>query len=161
MEQDLTKRLLALRAKAQSFWYDRKDHLAVLQAHFAKIRPAIEIGSEAKRSSEPTELVESNVPPVARLKLFWDAHRARLIRSLWFPVLFLLGIGVGYSVKSWAENTVTIGHEDYRLVPAEKLYELNTLREAALDNGASLAVETKPVYPSCSEEILSDIETAL
>lgn len=161
MEQELTKRFSALRAKARSFWHGRAERLRALQAHLAKIRPAemtplTGSGAAVSNLDEP-----SKTAPLSRLKSLWETHRVQLARTLWFPVLFLLGIGLGYSAKTWAENTITIGHEDYRLVKAEKLYELNTLREQALENGAALPVETKPTYPSCSEEMLSDIETAL
>lgn len=162
MKQELTKRILALRTKARALWHGRAVHLAALQARLAKIRPAETGGMTNQEMSTHTQLVVStDTSLLSRLQHLRHTHRSQIIHSLWFPVLFLFGIGCGYAAKSWAENTITIGHEDYRLVSAEKLYELNTLREQALQNGAALPVETKPTYPACSEEVLSDIETAL
>lgn len=81
-------------------------------------------------------------------------ERLREFRTpLMFSFLFLFGVMGGYVLKSLALENFTIGHEDYRLVPAERLYALNTLREQALKGGASLTAPVKPNYPSCSEDV--------
>lgn len=71
---------------------------------------------------------------------------------LWIGGLALFGVSVlaGFGLKSFAHRTFTIGHEDYRLIPAERLYALNALREQALGTEASLTPDPVPTYPVCS-----------
>lgn len=76
-----------------------------------------------------------------------------LARGIFYAVLLLIGIGLGIGSKLAAESGLTIGHEDYRLVPAERLYALNALREQALEKGAALPVSEKRSYPACSVRI--------
>lgn len=73
-----------------------------------------------------------------------------LSRVLFLSLLFILGVSFGFGLKSLAKERLTIGHEDYHLVPAERLYALNTLREQALREGATLPVNEKQSYPACS-----------
>jgi hypothetical protein len=73
-------------------------------------------------------------------------------------VLFVLSFGLGIGLKSAAHTVVTIGYADYRLMPAERLYDLNVLRERALENGATLPVQEKREYPACSLSSLDDVD---
>ena len=73
-----------------------------------------------------------------------------LSRTLFLAAIFVAGIAIGIGLKSAAKEHLTIGHADYRLVPAERLYALNTLREQALERGASLPLNEKQSYPACS-----------
>lgn len=65
-------------------------------------------------------------------------------------VLLVVGIGIGIGLKSVAEKSLTIGHEDYHLVPTNRLYALNALREQALDDGAVLPISEERSYPACN-----------
>lgn len=78
-------------------------------------------------------------------------HRfPKVSRILLLSVFLVIGVGIGTNIKLVAKEHLTIGHEDYRLVPAERLYALNTLREEALERGASLPLNEKQSYPACS-----------
>lgn len=66
--------------------------------------------------------------------------------------LFVAGIAFGAGLKALSDGYLTIGHEDYRLVPTERLYALNELREQALEDGATLPVNEKKRYPACGLE---------
>jgi hypothetical protein len=73
-------------------------------------------------------------------------------RETLFVLFFVASILIGMWLKLSAEQTITIGHDDYRLPPAEILYDLNHLQAAALERGASLAIDPRPVYPACEFE---------
>lgn len=73
-----------------------------------------------------------------------------LSRTLFLAALLVAGTTLGIGLKSVAKEHLTIGHADYRLVPAERLYALNTLREQALEKGAALPLNEKQSYPACS-----------
>lgn len=84
-------------------------------------------------------------------------HVSRLVQPIpqtrfWIGGLVLFGISVlaGFGLKSLAHGMFTIGHEDYRLIPAERLYALNALREQTLGAEASLTPDPAPTYPVCS-----------
>ena len=76
----------------------------------------------------------------------------RLIVGLGWTALFLGGVLAGVGLRTLTEERLAIGHEDYRLMPTDKLYALNELREKALDAGASLLVEPKKTYPVCDAQ---------
>ncbi len=74
------------------------------------------------------------------------SQHQRVLRGM---LLFLLGIVIGIGVKSAAETRITIGHEDYRLIPPDQLYALNLLRNQALDRGVKIPLNEKKTYPAC------------
>ncbi|MFZ1654997.1 MAG: hypothetical protein WBO92_00565 [Candidatus Moraniibacteriota bacterium] len=76
----------------------------------------------------------------------------RMTPAFSWTIFFLFGVATGFGLKTLAQSSLTIGHEDYRLVPAERLYALNTLRERALAAGANLTVKTRAEYPACTDE---------
>ncbi len=71
--------------------------------------------------------------------------------SVGLGLLFILSVVAGIGLKTWAKTTITIGHEDYRLIPVERLSSLNEFREQALAEGSSLTIETRTEHPSCSD----------
>lgn len=73
-----------------------------------------------------------------------------LSRTLFLAAILVAGTTLGIGLKSVAKEHLTIGHADYHLVPAERLYALNTLREQALEKGAALPLNEKQSYPACS-----------
>lgn len=73
----------------------------------------------------------------------------RLLAGFAWIALFLGGALVGFGFKTIAKDHLTIGHEDYRLIPSERLYALNAVRERALESGASLPVAARETYPVC------------
>lgn len=118
-----------------------------LREHVKASRPVF---IESDRLTKPGALNPS-ILSVARARYRERLHEFRI--PLIFGLLFLFGVMGGYALKSFALDHFTIGHEDYRLVPAERLYALNALREQALAGGASLTAPTKPNYPSCNEDV--------
>ena len=82
-----------------------------------------------------------------------------LSRTIFFLALLVAGIGIGTGLKFIAKEKLTIGHEDYHLIPSERLYSLNTLRERAIQEGATLPVNEKRSYPACS--VLSGLDEEL
>ena len=76
----------------------------------------------------------------------------KITATLGWLTLFLVSVAAGFGLKVLTQSSLTIGHEDYRLVPAERLYALNTLRERALAAGANLTVKTRAEYPACTDE---------
>lgn len=77
-------------------------------------------------------------------------HFPRLSQRLFLSALLVIGVGVGAGLKLVAKERFTIGHEDYHLMPMERLYALNALRDAALEDGAALPVNERESYPACS-----------
>lgn len=143
MENELRKQMIKLR------------HTAAFVSH--RLRHAWDEFCERFASWRPTQLSSPVSPetPQKSLRTVWSDYREghpNLLQQGLCSLLFLVSIGVGFSLKSWAEDHILIGHEDYRLIPAEQLYALNVLREKALQNGAPLTVESKPVYPACEED---------
>lgn len=43
-------------------------------------------------------------------------------------ILFALAFVLGTAIKVVASETITIGFDDYKLAPKEKLYDLNTMQ---------------------------------
>lgn len=114
-----------------------KTILARLKGHLTSLRPTMDGLSHDYRDIRADIWVFFRRFPI-------------LFRALLLAALFLVGLGIGIGLKSVAKEHVTIGHEDYRLVPVERLYALNALRETALEDGAALPVNEKQSYPSCS-----------
>ncbi|MEP7162205.1 MAG: hypothetical protein ABI747_00360 [Candidatus Moraniibacteriota bacterium] len=82
-----------------------------------------------------------------------------VLRAIWktgiperfWLFFFVSGIVLGFGMKSLAQNTITVGHDDYQLRQADSLYDLNRTEDEALAEGANLtAPEEKKIYPSCS-----------
>lgn len=67
-------------------------------------------------------------------------------------ILFVLAILMGATVKSAVSDTLTIGFEDYKLLPAEKLVDLNGVQKQVLGEGGSLALSgTAAQGKACSQ----------
>ncbi|MFZ1627226.1 MAG: hypothetical protein WAT81_05505 [Candidatus Moraniibacteriota bacterium] len=85
----------------------------------------------------------------------WRVSLGRFLRGFrsfaWLG-LFFIGVFGGIGLKTVALEYLVIGHGDYRLLPSERLYSLNELREKALDAGARLPVEPRQAYPACGEQ---------
>lgn len=118
----------------------KRPSLASMYRFLGTIVPSIRLTWEEIRQDYP--------------KMFTAARRS--IQETWqthawvgWGALFALFVFVGYGMKTLAHTSFTIGHEDFRLLPAEQLYGLNTLRERALDAGARLTIDAAPVYPAC------------
>lgn len=63
---------------------------------------------------------------------------------------FLAGFALGLGIKELASTNFTIGYDDYRLPPKERLFDLNASREKALVNGSELTEpKQKTEYPHC------------
>lgn len=117
---------------------DLKKQLAALKEKLRSWRPTIqELGHDYRDMAAPLRTTLTRFPGTFTV--------------LGFMGLFFIGVLVGFGAKTMAEDGLVIGHSDYRLLPAERLYTLNELREEALAAGASLPVEPKKVYPACGE----------
>lgn len=79
----------------------------------------------------------------------YGRQHPRLMRQIGWASLLGVSILVGFGTKTWAEDAVTLGQEDYRLLAASKLYSLNELRQQALNQGASLVAPEPVHYPAC------------
>ncbi|MFA9261940.1 MAG: hypothetical protein ACEQSB_01085 [Undibacterium sp.] len=134
--------------QAMAVWHHRSRHmLDEFQERFAASRPILPETPLAPSGpkSEPS-------PVRSMLTEYWGKH-PEWRTSLFLSGLFLLGVIGGYTLKSFAADSFTIGHDDYRLVSSDRLYALNVLRERALAGGATLTAPTKPNYPTCSEDV--------
>lgn len=75
----------------------------------------------------------------------------RIPHIVFWGMLFALGLVAGSFAKNLAHEHLTIGHEDYRLIPADRLYSLNALRDKALAQGAALPIAEPREYPACRD----------
>ena len=75
----------------------------------------------------------------------------RFTRRFGWTLLLIVSFVSGLGIKTVAD-TMTIGHEDYRLIPANRLIALNTLHDQALEAGAALPVAVRKTYPACGPE---------
>lgn len=82
----------------------------------------------------------------------WTLFRTQGMKQSWWPFLFLLGIMVGFGLKWWAEDHLTIGFEDYRLSSPTELYDLNALSQAVDAKQGTVIENEKKVYPACNLE---------
>lgn len=60
-------------------------------------------------------------------------------------VLFLLSLLIGAAIKTSVNHTLTIGFQDYLLMPPEKLVDLNTVQKEVLRSGGSLSLSKSSV----------------
>lgn len=70
--------------------------------------------------------------------------------SFW-PFIFMVGLLAGIGMKYLAEDTLTIGYDDYTLSSSQTLYDLNDLQDrfetrALLETESSL----RKTYPACN-----------
>lgn len=151
MENELKQQLTRLRLATIAMRHNVRHAFDEFRERFASWRPT---------ETEAVPVTESRPGSETSWTVRFSTHRRALFHGVALALLFGLSVAAGMSLKSWADGRITIGHEDYRLVPAERLYDLNALREKALANGTPLAVDTKPVYPVCSDDIDVPIDEA-
>lgn len=66
-------------------------------------------------------------------------------------VIFVVAACLGAGFKFVAEETITIGFDDYTLASKKTFYDLNALQQKIIDEGGSLAVSTRGQGGSCSQ----------
>ena len=68
-------------------------------------------------------------------------------------VLFLIAASLGAVVKSFANDRLTIGYDDYRLSPNTDTVDLNVLEKNIIANGGSFATKANsiPKGDTCTE----------
>lgn len=86
------------------------------------------------------------------LKEGWHHLRTNGVKQVFWPFLFMFGLVIGFGVKSWAENHITIGYEDYKIQSRGELYDLNALKIKVQNEQANPTVSNKKVYPACNIE---------
>ncbi len=106
-----------------------------------------------------SELSQDYGDMYAELRRWYRRYPRRVTLLLW-AALFVLGLCLGLILKSAAHSAVTIGYEDYRLKPAAQLYDLNALRQEALQDGAALPVSEKIAYPACDQSADDRLDAA-
>gem|GEM_PF-6107816 len=160
MRERLTPYLVEMQASLRRQFLGFQTRLNALRQRFSVWRPlwndegaggavttAIQGAPDASRNPlSPASIKKPNIFFRIRSAL---SQRPRLSSPVFFFLLFLSSIALGYGLKTLTEPRFAIGHRDYTLLPKERLYDLNALREEALRNGARLTVAEKPVYPSC------------
>lgn len=82
----------------------------------------------------------------------WQKFRTNGIRQSFWPLLFVIGLMIGFGLKSWAENHITIGYEDYKLEASGSLYDLNQLEAKFMAEQENPTPSEKKVYPACNIE---------
>ncbi len=82
-------------------------------------------------------------------KTIWTQLRDRGVKQTFWPLLFVLGLIVGFWIKTWAEDRITIGYEDYKLEASETLYDLNALEVKFVAEQERPTASDKKVYPAC------------
>ncbi len=85
----------------------------------------------------------------ATKEIWQKLHTQGIGRAFW-PLLFVTGLLVGFGIKSWAENHITIGYEDYKLEESSALYDLNQLEKKFLAEQDNPVLSEKKVYPACT-----------
>lgn len=151
MENELKQQLTRIRLATIALRHNVRHAFDEFRERFAAWRPT-----------------DTTLPPLSALEpetkksplpiLSFNHHL--VLRSAFITLLFGLSVILGVVLKSSADERFTIGHEDYRLTPAEQLYNLNELRERALANGAPLTVDPKPTYPVCTDDIDVSVDEA-
>lgn len=67
-------------------------------------------------------------------------------------LLFLVALALGAFIKSFANNSLTMGFDDYKLSRSEKIVDLNRLQKELIQNGGTLATsEPAPRGEVCTE----------
>ncbi len=69
----------------------------------------------------------------------WQLGKAVLkggIPTRFWILIFLVGVIAGAGLKTLAWNSITIGHDDYTLLPAARLYDLNQVERDALEKAS-------------------------
>lgn len=82
----------------------------------------------------------------------YELLRTRGIHRVFWPLLFMLGVTLGFGAKWWAEDHLTIGYDDYRLTAPEMLYDLNALKEKVQMEQGTIVENEKKIYPACNLE---------
>jgi|GEM_PF-6013345 len=59
-----------------------------------------------------------------------------------FALLFLLALGTGVAIKSLANNSLTMGYNDYRLTKGETI-DLSALQKELIKNGGNNATKAR------------------
>ncbi len=73
------------------------------------------------------------------------------IGTAFWPFIFVVGLLAGIGMKYLAEDTFTIGYEDYTLSSPQTLYDLNALQDR-FETKILLGTETslRKTYPACN-----------
>lgn len=82
-------------------------------------------------------------------KLFGKFHTQGTAPALW-PIIFVCGLLIGVGLKYLAEDTLTIGYEDYTLDNPQYLYDLNTVEETLRTRSLIDTPPTRKTYPACA-----------
>lgn len=85
-------------------------------------------------------------------KEYWQHFRTNGVGRAFWPLLFAIGLVIGFGLKTWAENNITIGYEDYKLEESGTLYDLNQLEAKFLAEQENPTPSEKKVYPACNIE---------
>lgn len=75
--------------------------------------------------------------------------RERGVRESFWPLIFVIGLLFGVALKWQAEDSLTIGYEDYKLDQEARYYDLNALALAA-KAGPRENPNPRAEYPSCT-----------
>lgn len=99
---------------------------------------------------------DQNLASMSKASLFVARVRSYFTKdftSRGLLLLFAFTVIAGIAVKSIANDSLTMGYDDYRL-PAKAGVDLNALQKELLKSGGSLAAgqETIPRGESCTEE---------
>lgn len=79
----------------------------------------------------------------------WQRFKQRGVSSHFWPFLFALGLVLGVGIKLWASHHITMGYEDYKLPPAQTLYDFQALEERLKHQPPQDPASAPPVYPAC------------
>ena len=141
---EITLLLDRLHHKVKEFHFARPDF------HFS----AAELFPESSREAWLTRLrhlINGRRAAEAVLQS-WELLRTRGIKQTFWPLLFMIGLVIGFGVKSWAEDHLTIGYKDYKLSSASALYDLNALKIKVQTEQGTVVENTKKIYPACNLE---------
>lgn len=82
-------------------------------------------------------------------KLFGKFRNQGTTPALW-PFIFVCGLLIGVGLKYLAEDTLTIGYEDYTLENPQHLYDLNAVEESLRTRSLTDTLPTRKTYPACT-----------
>ncbi len=74
--------------------------------------------------------------------------RTRGVRQGYWPLVFMLGVALGFGIKEWADDRITIGYDDYKLQQSDTLYDLNALEAKFLAEQANPKPNGEKQYPA-------------